>query len=229
MAKIKLCITKIVIGISLGYVFYRSFLMMLIFSILLLSIPSKEKKSLEGLILLEFKEFLNGIHSELLVGQSFRNAVDLTIILHQVQSESLKESLLFLNKSLKLGVSDVTAWQHFSSTMDNKYITEFVDVLEVTYAYSGNIVEIIKNTIHTISDAIDLTLELQVMIAAKRLEFYMMMLLPILLLGLLSYSQYEYMSVLYQSILGRIVMTSVLIGMTVSFFIGKEIIKVEPI
>jgi len=134
-----------------------------------------------------------------------------------------------LNKSLKLGVSDVTAWQQFSSTMDNKYITEFVDVLEVTYAYSGNIVEIIKNTIHTISDAIDLTLELQVMITAKRLEFYMMMLLPVLLLGLLSYSQYGYMSVLYQSILGRIVMTSVLIGMIVSFFIGKEIIKVEPI
>ena len=229
MARVKRYSIKIVLGICLGYVFYRSTLMMFIFSLILIGIPNKEKKSQDGLILLEFKEFLNGIHSELLVGQSFRNAVDSTIILHQVQSETLKESLLFLNKSLKHGVSDVVAWQQLSNNLDIKYITEFVNVLEVTYAYSGNIVEIIKNTIHTISDAIDLALELRVMIAAKRLEFYMMMLLPILLLGLLSYSQYEYMSVLYQSTLGRIVMTGVLIGMTVSFYIGNEIIKVDSI
>ena len=49
MARVKRYSIKIVLGICLGYVFYRSTLMMFIFSLILIGIPNKEKKSQDGL------------------------------------------------------------------------------------------------------------------------------------------------------------------------------------
>jgi Flp pilus assembly protein TadB len=203
--------------------------MAVVFSFIAFLLISRKKTSSEDMILLEFRELLNNIHSELLVGMSFRNAIDMSISMQEYQSNQLNEAVQLLNKSMKFGLSEIKAWQEFSKTMNIRYISEFVRVLEITYNYSGNITEIIQNTIHSISDAIDLTLELSVMIAAKRFEFYMMMVLPVIMLGLLSYSQYDYMSVLYQSTFGRIVMSGVLLSMGIAYIIGKEIIKVETI
>jgi len=229
MKHFKIYLIAVTMGCSLGLVFYRSAIMMIIFSAMGIFLASKRKVSSDDLILLEFRDLLNSIHSELLVGMSFRNAIDISIDLQDYQSVKLKEAIQLLNKSMKYGMSDIKAWQEFSNSMDIRYISEFVRVLEVTYNYSGNVTEIIQKSIHSISDAIDLTLELGIMIAAKKFEFYMMMLLPVIMLGLLSYSQYDYMSVLYQSTFGRIVMSCILISMGIAYVIGKEIIKVEPI
>lgn len=229
MKHFKAYLLAAILGASLGLVFYRSVIMMIIFSAIGMYFATKIKVSSDDLILLEFRDLLNCIHSELLVGMSFRNAIDVSVELQVYQSTKLKKAILLLNKSTKFGMSDIKAWQVFSNSMNIRYISEFVRVLEVTYNYSGNVTEIIQKSIHSISDAIDLTLELGIMITAKKFEFYMMMLLPVIMLGLLSYSQYDYMSVLYQSTFGRIVMSGILISMCIAYIIGKEIIKVEPI
>lgn len=229
MIKNKDLLLSTCLGIMIGYVFYRSVLMMVIFPLLFIGMVYKKEYDQSDLILLEFKEFLNSLHSELLIGMSFRNAIDTAINLQEFNSKLLEEELNHLSKRIKCGQTDLQAWSIFAEKMSMKYITEFVNVLKVTYNYSGNLIEVVQNSIQSISDAIDLTLEINIMIAAKKFEFYMMMLLPIILLGLLSYSQYDYMSVLYHGVFGRGVMSIILIAMSIAYLIGKEIIKVETI
>ena len=180
-----------------------------------------------SILLLEFKEFLNGIHSELLVGQSFRHAIQSTLEVQTMSYAPLRDSLDHLHKSITLGVDEVNAWQTLSNELQEEYITEFVTTLKATYYYSGNVVSVIKNTIYSISDAIDLTLEINVILISKKIEFLTMIMLPIILLGVLSITQYEYMAVLYESIFGRMVMTGVLIIMGVSYLIGHYISRID--
>ena len=87
--------------------------------------------------------------------------------------------------------------------------------------------QVLKHTIKSITDEIDLELEIDIIIASKKYEFYGMIGIPFLLMGLLSYSQYAYMRVLYETLLGRIVMTIGLSLMLISYLLGKKIVEIE--
>jgi tight adherence protein B len=200
---------------------------MFCFSAIGFFVSTRYEPDQRSLLLLEFKEFLNGIHSELLVGQSFRHAIQSTLEVQTMSYAPLRDSLDHLHKSITLGVDEVNAWQTLSNELQEEYITEFVTTLKATYYYSGNVVSVIKHTIYSISDAIDLTLEINVILISKKIEFLTMIMLPIILLGVLSITQYEYMAVLYESIFGRMVMTGVLIIMGVSYLIGHYISRID--
>jgi tight adherence protein B len=227
MKRYKSCLIGIVCGGLIGLIFYRHFLLMILFSGIGLSVSFCYKPNQRSVLLLEFKEFLNGIHSELLVGQSFRHAIQLTLEVQIISNVSLGDALDHLHKSISLGVDEVKAWQELSDKLHEEYIKEFAVTLKATYYYSGDVVTVIKNTIDSISDAIDLTLEINVILISKRIEFLTMIMLPIGLLGLLSVTQYDYMSVLYESMLGRVIMTGVMLVMSVAYLIGHYIARID--
>ncbi|MCH4887767.1 hypothetical protein EZV73_09290 [Acidaminobacter sp. JC074] len=214
-------------GLVLGYVFYRHYIAMIFLSVLGFSLSAYKKNDKGKVLQIEFKELLNGIYGELMVGQSFRNAVHETSKLHDFNHKKLKEAYATLNRHLQSGVSDVEAWVTFSETLDEAYIDRFVQTLEAVYLYSGHITYVIKQTIIEISDAIDLTLEIEVMIAAKRFEFMAMMCAPIALLGIMMLTQYDYVSILYETLVGRLMMTLILLGNLAAYIIGKRIINIR--
>lgn len=44
---------------------------------------------------------------------------------------------------------------------------QFVDVLKATYGYGGQVTQVLKHTIKSITDEIDLELEIAIIIASK--------------------------------------------------------------
>lgn len=223
----------IVISSIIGYVFYKSVLISIIFSFVGLSFALFNKKSRikrEKQKLLEsFKELLNSIYSVLLSGKSFRNSLEQSII--EAKNMNANDPLIVylykLQIDIQIGTSEVRAWRKFSEEIDIEACYEFVDVLEETYAVGGQITKVIHRTCQILSDKIDLLLELDLMLSAKKFEFRIMMGAPIVLLAILSSSSGGYMEVLYMTFYGRLVMTGVLFAMVVAYIIGKYITQIE--
>lgn len=226
MNKLKQIVVGLAIGLLVGYVFFMNVFLAFVFCILGGCLGYFKDTNEDEAIMFDFKEFLSCIYAELLVGRSFRNAIKTSIELYDFKHKKLEEALIMLNRRIHSGVSEKQAWLSLSDDMNEMYITKFAETLCATYDYSGNVSYIIKTTIMDISDAIDIALEVRVLIASKRLEFYIMMSLPIVLLGVLNMSQYNYMSILYESVFGRIVMVGVLLMMGLAYFIGKRLIKI---
>ncbi len=218
---------SILLGFVIGITFYKSFLLSVIFSVVFLVFFIFNKRKDESLVNQSFKEFLNGVHSELMVGQSFKNAIISAVEFYDFVDEDFNNQVKFMKRSLILGDTEQEVFNELNNSINNYYIDKFVHSLNSSFSYSNNPVEVITKTVKTISDAIDLETEINIMIAAKKMEFHLMTLIPILLFFLLSNSQGDYMNPLYTTITGRIVMTVVLILIIISYFIGSKIIKVR--
>ncbi len=222
----KLRIIGLISGLVLGLIFYKHWVAMVVLSLLGCYIAGYHREVKDKLLQMEFKEFLNSIYGELMVSQSFRNAISETLKIQEFKHLELENSVVVLNRHLQSGVSEVAAWMTFSDSLDEPFIDHFVETLEAVYNYSGHITYVIRQSIIEISDAIDLCLEIEVLIAAKRFEFLTMMLSPIVLMGCLMLTQYDYVRILYETIFGRIIMTSILIVNGMAFIIGKRIINI---
>lgn len=237
MIKFRNIIKEIIIGsvtlFIISYVFYRNIYITIIFTFLgclypLLNKNNRDKK-IKKQLTCSFRDLLNSIYSGLLSGKSFRNSLYQST--SELRSLNSKENILvYLDKliiDLKTGNSEINSWLKFANHIDIETCYEFVDVLEQTYATGGQITKIINRTCQILSDKIDVVLDLELMISAKKLEFRIMMISPVLLLGMLSNSNSSYMDMLYTTILGRCIMTFVFLGMIISYIIGTFIINIE--
>ena len=186
-----------------------------------------KKPDTRPLLLMEFRSMLNSVYSELIVGQSLRTSLSVTLALNEIRHKDLSYAIVTLDKAINHGISEVQAWEAFAEKIDEFYVYQFVSTLSATYSYSGNVAEVVQHSVVALSDAIDLTLEVDIIMASKRMEFHIMTLMPLILLLILSINQAEYMMVLYESFIGRIVMTCILCLMTIAYLLGKHLSKVE--
>lgn len=217
------------LSIVIGWVYYRSMTgMVSVFMIILMLhrwiIPPNSKSKFSSIT---FKMFLNGIYTELLIGKSFRNSLYDAKANLAFEDKEFIEKVDLLIKDIHFQRDEIKAWTRFSESLDIYACYQFVDVLKATYGYGGQVTQVLKHTIKSITDEIDLDLEIDIIIASKKYEFYGMIGIPFLLMGLLSYSQYAYMRVLYETFLGRIVMTLGLSLMFISYLLGKKIVEIE--
>jgi len=75
----KLRIIGLISGLVLGLIFYKHWVAMVVLSLLGCYIAGYHREVKDKLLQMEFKEFLNSIYGELMVGQSFRNAISETL------------------------------------------------------------------------------------------------------------------------------------------------------
>ena len=88
-------------------------------------------------------------------------------------------------------------------------------------------VEIIQNTIRQIGDKIDVRREIDTILAAKRYEFRVMCVIPYAMIAYMQVSFPEFMSFLYENVLGIGVMTVCLSVYVGAYLLGAKIIKIE--
>lgn len=213
----------------LAWVYYRHLLgACLIFSLIslykrVLARPVNHKPK----DVLAFKALLNGIYTELLIGKSFRNAL-VEARRHLVfEDPRFLQEVDLLIKDIHFQNQEMMAWQRFASAMTLQACDQFVDVLQVTYDYGGQVTQVLKHTIKGLTDQMDLEMEIDIIVFSKRFEFLLMICIPVFMLLVMSYGQYDYMAVLYQTLLGRVVMTLALITQGLAYVIGRHMTEIE--
>jgi len=186
----------------------------------------KRKQELLG----QFKAMLIAMQSALEAGnsmdRSLKEAADEMRQLYGNKSQIVKEMELIENK-MRLNISLEEALKDFAERVDIKEIYDFAYVISTVKRTGGNAIKIIKDTVNRIVEVIELGAELEVIVASKKLEQQLMVFMPAVLILFLRVTSKGFLSPLYETILGQIIMT-VVFGINIfADYLGKKIVDIN--
>ena len=116
---------------------------------------------------------------------------------------------------------------NFSDRSGLEDIANFTDVFVMSMNTGGKQAEIIKSTINTIVEKIEIKREIEVMVAEKKFEAKVMNVMPFLIMAGLSLSAGDYMDPLFTGIIGRVVITVVLLLLGIAYLVSQKIMRIE--
>ena len=214
--------------------FYRSIILFFIILPISLIYPFIIKKKLiikrKKTVLNEFKDFLNIVKSFLEASYGIENAFLLSIkdmvMLHGEKSLFVKELKIMCQK-IRLNITIENVFKEFSDKVKIEDIDDFSDILIIVKGNGGNINKVIKNTINVINEKIEIENDIEIATAEKRFEQNIMNLLPFFMILYMNFTQKNFLSPLYETIFGRLLMTFALIIYFTSYHLSKKILDIE--
>ena len=179
---------------------------------------------------LQFKEAMEGLSSALNVGYSVENAMRET--LEELQILYKKEELIvrefrYMVHQLDMNLPVETILKEFAKRTQDDKVTTFVEVFSMGKRSGGNMRGIIRNAVCQIGEEIDVRREIDTIMAAKKLEFKVMSIIPFAMICYLKLSFPSFMQVLYGNVLGVVIMTICLLMYVIAFEMGKKIVEIE--
>lgn len=178
----------------------------------------------------QFLDAMRVVSTALLAGLSAENAWREA----QKEIEVLygKEAIMFcelqeMNQSIRLSVPVEKVLDEFAQRTGIEDIVSFAEVFLFAKRCGGDFVKIIEHTTEHMRSKLETEQEIDVLIAAKRLEQKIMNLVPIFILAYLRISSDGYLDVLYSNWLGRIFMCICLIAYVFAIFIAKRVMAIK--
>ena len=179
---------------------------------------------------LQFKDALLSFSSALRAGYSMENAItesrEEMLRMHGESAPICKE-LDIINNQLSFGVPLETAFEDFAKRSRSEDIETFAAVFGIAKRTGGNLVEILQKTSSDIASKIDTKSEISVVIRSKRLEQNIMALMPPFIILYIDLSAGSMLAPLYETILGRVIMTICLGVYIAAYFLSRRIMKIE--
>ena len=213
------------------YLTYKSLIISLI--ALLGVVPSFKltkkalKKKRNRQLLIEFKEFLYSLVLCLSSGYSIENSIphilkDLVMI--YPDGSYFIEELKLIQKRIACGDSFNNAFIQFADRVNLPAIDLFVASIELSASQGGNLIEVLKNNSKTIIDQLDITNEIQVLIAEKQMEINFLSVFPFGIIMVLNQTSGDFMNVLYTTWIGRIGMTFSMCLIAVGILLSNKMV-----
>ena len=154
--------------------------------------PSMALESAKGDLSLIYPENSDIITELNIITGKFNNAVPL--------------SEIFSDFARRSGLEDIAGFASVYATIEGK---------------SNRPNEIVRETQQIIADKMEIEMEIDTMMAAAKAEVNIMLVLPLLILGIISYAGAGFMDVIYSGAPGRIVATGGLIVFIVSYILAR--------
>ncbi len=231
---IPLIARNILILFIIGELFYGSF----IASILMfpLSIPwfimqkeRKQKKENHDLGI-QFKDAMMSVLAAEKAGYSIENSFSEAIhdmqILYGKGAPICKE-LQRIQQGIRNSITIEAMLAELGKRTDNRDIEEFAGVFSVAKRSGGNMAETIERCIDVIGKRMDVESEIDVMIAAKRMEAQIMEVVPFGIMAYVGVTNPGFFDSLYGNPLGIIIMTICLVIYIVAYVFTQKIIDIE--
>ncbi len=178
----------------------------------------------------QFKDFCMSMAAQLIAGYSIENSLaevyrELTQ-LYGKESYICKETRILIVK-LRLNITIENAIENFAIRSGIEDIKLFSEIISIAKRSGGDLIKIVKNAANSISRKIETEREIKVIINSKKYEQMIMNIIPICIIGYVRVTSPNMMSIMYNSITGRIVMSACLMVYVFAFFLGYKISKVE--
>ena len=220
--------------IIISYLFYGSVFYAILFSpYLFWYIKSWEKQKIKQnkvKFRLQFKEAIQSLSAALSVGYSVENAMRETVkdlrTMYKKEDTILKE-FGFMIRQVQMNVPVETTFNDFSNRTGDEDVQTFVTVFNMAKRSGGDTMEIIRNTVKQMSEKIDVERDIENILAAKKMEFKIMTLIPFGMILYLKFSFPEVVDVLYGNAIGVVVMSICLGIYFVSYKVGKKLVEIE--
>lgn len=171
----------------------------------------KEKKRRERLEVLraDFKDVILSIAFSLQAGYAMEQTISLARKdLERMDSKDrpMLQELLWMERTMALGQPVEQLFRDLAKRSGLLEIRSYAEVLWVAKKQGGNLVRISKEAADHISRSIQVQLEIDQVLAGKKLEKEIMLAMPYFILIYLQLTNGSYLLPLYESILGRAIM-----------------------
>lgn len=153
---------------------------------------------------MQFKEMLQALSSMLSAGRSVENAFltledELALLLADPRSDLLRELRAIANH-LRNGEPLEGLLQDLANRSGLEEVRYFSEAVAVCKRSGGDLIDIVRSTSQLLGEKLDVELELSVLMAQKRFESRILMVMPFALIGFLGFFAPEYMEPLHQGI-----------------------------
>ncbi len=226
---------NVLFSIITGYVFYRSLTMMLILFIIFFSKTSKKITFLENKEIndntMAFVDFLMVIKRLIASGMALTNAIEYSKqelkILYPDDNAWIVTRVCKISHSLKMQQDIIELFILWGQEDDIKEIENFGYLLSSINEFGGNINTLIQNIMDMVSQKIETEQEIKSLAVSKILEQKILFGLGYVMIVFLNGSFPELFSVLYYTLIGRIIMSITLFLMLIGKNIGIKIADIK--
>ena len=184
----------------------------------------------ETIFRVQFRDAMQVLASALRTGYSVENAIRETekeLRPMYPQSCRIRDEFERMVHRLDMNMTAEQVLKDFARHVAQEDVQHFADVFVTAKRTGGDSIAILKSSIRTISDKIEVERQIQTMLASKKLEFQLMCVVPLGMMLYMRFSFFEFLSVLYGNTLGVLVMTVCLAVYIAAYRIGKKIIQIE--
>lgn len=193
---------------GIGYVFFHSLLIAFVLVGGAAFLPKHWSRYLlqrrREALGLHFKQALFSLSSSLAAGRSvengFREAISDLKLLYPDGGNDLILELEIICARMQYGQPVEEALMDFSHRADMEDIRNFADVFTTCKRSGGDLVEIVRRTSTIISEKLEMSQEIGVMLAQKRFESKAMLAAPVLFLIFMDVSSPDYMQPLHSGV-----------------------------
>lgn len=219
----------------ISYIFYASVFFSMIISIIGMILPRYQKEHLrkarQDKLTLEFKDALYSIYTSLAAGESPENALkqvpeDLAS-LYSGEDTFIIPEFEIIRRRLEMNISIEQVLGSFAGRTGVQDIENFADIFITSIDTGGRQNEIIKNSINTIVEKIEIKRDITIKISGKKFEAQVMTLMPVFMILFLSIMSGDYIEPMYTTFEGRIVMTVALAIIGIAYKVGEKIMTIE--
>jgi len=188
-----------------------------------------EKKARLKKLTYDFREALDSLAVSLRAGSAVERAFEeAEANLRAVLGESdLTREFAYINEQIRLQVPPESLLTDLARRTGAEDVMDFAAVFASARRLGGPMAEIIVRAARIISDKIDVEREIETAVAAKSFEQKIMAATPALFIVYLQMSSPGFLTVLYTSLFGRILMSGCLAGYAAAIWLGHRIVAIE--
>lgn len=222
-------------GFGILFIFFHNAIISLssaIISLFLMKAIKKKKiRDRKNKLLLQFKDMLYSVSSSVSAGDSvekaFIKASQELSFLYPAGNEDIHRELDMINNKLRLNMPIEDAVDDFARRSHLDDVENFADIFKTCKRTSGDIATIMRSSSTIIAEKIETKEEISTLLTEKKVESKLVLVMPVGTILLFSFSSSEYMSVLYSTGPGRIVMLITLGLLCLSYLISEKIMNIE--
>ena len=224
-------ILYLLIDAIIAYLFFMSIIPFILFLPFIfayykyLSFFLKQKR--DKLLTLQFKEFLSIICTLLSTGYSLENAIsESTKELNALYPNSLiLDEVIKMSHKISLRIPPDLLFTDLANRCDIEHIKTFSEILTIATKSGGNLIQIIISTTSSISTQIDIHREIDTALAGKKYEFFIMAIMPLIIIIYVKVTQPGFFNSVYNNILGGILMFICLSFYIFAIYLAYKIIS----
>lgn len=225
---------SIFVSCILGEIFYGDILYgLLLLPVAFLFYKHRSKKCQKKkyeLMQKEFKDYLVSVSDATETGYSVENAIkEAYKDYSQMYGDKglLKKHIQIMISQINLNIPIEKVIKEFAQRTEIEAAFTFSQIFEVAKHRGGSLPAVIRNVTETIVLKENIKEDIKVAIAEKHMEQKVMTFIPIALIAYISFSSPGFLDVMYETMMGRIVMTICLMAYIAAYMWSEKLTQIE--
>ena len=180
---------------------------------------------------IQFKDMLYSISSSVSSGRHLKEAIidaeAPAALIHGGDSIIVREIRNMKRIMTETNCSEDVVLTDLAKRSKIREIADFTDVCITCKYTGGDLTAMIDKAVLLLGENIELQREKDVMLSQKKLESKILVVMPVALTALVNLCSADYLAVMYQTFLGRIIMTAAFLGTAGSYLWSSRMMNAQ--